>query len=70
MKWQPVDIVVGSIIGLLVLVVCFSFALRVIGIAPLGDNVLEAIENLTISTVAIISLYVGSRLNNKEDDNG
>ena len=70
MKWEPVDVIVGSIIGLLVLVVCFSFALRVIGIAALGDNVLEAIENLTISTVAIISLYVGSRLNNKEDDNG
>ena len=67
MKWEPVDYIVASIIGLLALIVIVSSAMRALGMQEFSDGAVQAVENFMLSSVAIISLYVGSRLNNKDD---
>ena len=67
MKWEPVDHIVASIIGLLALIVVVSSTMRALGMQEFSDGATEAVENFMLSAVAIISLYVGSRLNKKDD---
>ena len=67
MNWEPVDYIVASIIGLLALIVVVSSAMRALGMQEFSDSAVQAVENFMLSSVAIISLYVGSRLNKKDE---
>jgi len=70
MKWEPVDIVV---IGLSssVLIVIFGTAVKAIVYKEsFSEERSQIVAGIVASILAIVSLYVGSRLRKKDDGGG
>ena len=67
MRWEPVDIIVAAIIVIIMIIVFGAFILRGLEVEPSPEHIVIVWDTFLISAVAIISLYVGSRLNNKDE---
>ena len=66
MKLEPVDAVVLSIIVMMWMLIIGAMVLRFLGVPESSDEQLLVWENFAITGLAILSMYVGSRLNKKE----
>ena len=67
MKWEPVDLVVGAIIIMMWMLIIGAMVLRFLGVSQSSDEQLSVWENFAITGLAIITLYVGNRLNKNDE---
>lgn len=65
MKWEPVDIVVLSLAGVIAFVLVFGELKLLLTDRTLSAEAVKAYTHLTGALIAIISLYVGSKLGNR-----
>ena len=68
MKWQPVDIIVLLLAGLICVSILFGQIRPLITDVPLSIDAAKFISHADGAIIAILSMYVGSKLGKKKEE--
>ena len=67
MNWKPIDYMILLFVVFIVLFMLIFIISRVINPVDVNDKRNEIVENVLITVLSIITIYVGSKLRHRND---